>query len=171
MTTTPQRAARPSTTTKVAPAFGLVLVALVPVLLLARARDAAPAGGEPTTAEIWQALESAGSPAVVMQSGGRTDAAVTIWRSGPSQAQQSLVAIAPDPDMTSRYLATSAVYAWSSVARLLSMRGMLVAPLRTETSTDPLLWRVLQFERCQPITTAWVDAMKPKAMTMVQSRR
>ena len=54
-------------------------------------------------------------------------------------------------------LATSAVYAWHSAARTLAMRGMLVAPARSPGDPEPLLWRVLQFERCQPLTASWVD--------------
>jgi hypothetical protein len=134
----------------------IALVALVPVLA---SLPAVPARGlgEPGTAEGWAALEAAGTPSTIMTTGGRADAAATIWRSGPSVAQRSLAMIPPDPDATTKHLATSAVYAWSPIARRLSMRGMLVAPVHMAGMSDPLLWRVIQFERCQPLTSAWTD--------------
>jgi hypothetical protein len=131
------------------------LVLVVPVLAAGRAH--LPARDELGAVALWAALEAAGSPAVVMSTGGRADTATTIWRSGPSEPQQSLVTIPPDPDATSRYLATSAVYAWSESARTLAARGMLVAPVPTPDQPRPLLWRVLQFERCHVLTTDWVD--------------
>jgi hypothetical protein len=131
------------------------LVLVVPVLAAGRVH--LPAPEEYGAAALWAALEAAGSPAAVMSTGGRADTATTIWRSGPSDAQQSLATIPPDPDATSRYLATSAVYAWSESARTLAARGMLVAPVPAPDQPRPLLWRVLQFERCHVLTTGWVD--------------
>jgi hypothetical protein len=135
----------------------MALVALVPVLAALPAVVPERGPREPGTADVWAALEAAGRPSTIMTTGGRADAAVTIWRSGPTTAQRSLPMIPPDPDATSQHLATSAVYAWSPVARRLSMRGMLVAPIHTGDVPDPWLWRVLQFERCQPLTSAWTD--------------
>jgi hypothetical protein len=135
----------------------MALVALVPVLAALPAVVPKDDPREPGTADIWAALEAAGSPSTIMTTGGRADIAATIWRSGPTGAQRSLTTIPPDPDATSRYLATSAVYAWSPIARRLSMRGMLVAPIQMRGADGPLLWRVLQFERCEPLTSAWTD--------------
>jgi hypothetical protein len=45
------------------------------------------------------------------------------------------------------------------MARALSMRGMLVVPQHTGAGQpEPLLWRVLQFERCHALGTTWADA-------------
>ena len=135
----------------------IALVVLVPVLAAEQA-TLSPAGrGDPGTAAAWSALEAAGSPAAVMATGGRADTATTIWRSGPSDHQRSLALIQPDQDATSRYVATSAVFGWSGQARTLSMRGMLVAPLPPGGKAEPLLWRVLQFERCHALTSRWAD--------------
>lgn len=92
-----------------------------------------------------------------MTTGGRADTAATIWRSGPADGQRSLAVIPPDPDATGRYMAASAVYGWSGQARTLAMRGMLVAPLLLGDQEESLLWRVLQFERCHALTSAWAD--------------
>lgn len=133
------------------------LVALVPVLAVERAGTSAQAAEVPASLEVWSVLETAGSPAAVMTAGGRTDVATIIWRSGRAEAQRALVVIPPDPEVTSRYLATTAVYAWRDTARTLAMRGMLVAPVPMRDQPQPLLWRVLQFERCATLTPDWVD--------------
>ena len=135
----------------------IALVAIVPVLAVLQAVVPERGVREPGTADVWATLEAAGTPSTIMTTGGHADAAATIWRSGPSDAQRSLALIPPDPEATSQHLATSAVYAWSPMARRLSMRGMLVAPVHMAGVPDPLLWRVLQFERCQPLTSAWTD--------------
>jgi hypothetical protein len=135
----------------------IVLVALVPVLAATPAATAKRDLKDPGTADVWSALEAAGSPSTIMTTGGRADTAATIWRSGASDAQRSLAMIPADPDATSQHLATSAVYAWSPIARSLSMRGMLVAPVRAGDHPEPLLWRVLQFERCHALTSTWAE--------------
>ena len=144
--------------TKLAGRAGATLLALL-VPVLAAVPAALPVRGhrDPTTADVWAALAAAGSPSTVMTTGGRADTATTVWRSGPSAAQRALAVIPPDLEATSRHLATSAVYAWSGLARMLSMRGMLVAPVRMGDQPEPVLWRVLQFERCHALTATWAD--------------
>jgi hypothetical protein len=134
-----------------------LLVLLVPALAAAPAALPARGHSDPGAADVWAALEAAGSPSTVMTTGGRADTATIVWRSGPSDSQRSLAVIPPDLEATSRHLATSAVYAWGGLARMLSMRGMLVAPVRMGDQPEPLLWRVLQFERCHALTSTWTD--------------
>lgn len=136
----------------------IVLVALVPLLAASQGRLSAAGRTDPATADAWRALEEAGSPATIMTTGGRADTATAVWRAGGSAAQRSLAMIPPDPEATSRYLATSAVYGWSGQARTLAMRGMVVAPGPPPgESGDASLWRVLNFERCHALTPAWAD--------------
>jgi len=144
-------------TTVVGRLGAVALLVLVPALAVVRAGASPQPADAPASSEVWSALEAAGSPAAVMTAGGRTDVAAMLWRSGPSDAQRTLVVIPPDPDVTSRYLATTAVYAWRDSARTLAMRGMLVAPVPMRDRPQPLLWRVLQFERCTRLTPDWVD--------------
>jgi hypothetical protein len=134
-----------------------LLVLLVPALAAAPTVRPVREPGDPATADVWAALEAAGSPSTVMTTGGRADTATTVWRSGPSDVQRSLAVIPPDPEATSRHLATSAVYAWNGQARTLSMRGMLVAPVLMANQREPVLWRVLQFEPCHALTATWTD--------------
>jgi hypothetical protein len=135
----------------------IALVVLVPLLAAGQGTLSAAGRDDPGTIEAWSALDSAGSPAAIMTTGGRADTATTIWRGGTSDSQQALAVIPPHPDATSRFMATSAVYGWSGQARALSMRGMVVVPrLQGDRSTSPL-WRVLNFERCHALTSSWVD--------------
>lgn len=143
--------------TRLARAGAFLLVALVPVMAVAKSGMPIPLADEPATADAWQALETAGAPAAVMATGARVDTAVTVWRSGPSEAQQSLLMLAPDADAAAEYMATRAIYAWSGAARRLAMRGVLVAPVPDAGHAQPLLWRVLQFERCSPLSPKWID--------------
>lgn len=135
----------------------LALIVLVPVLAAGQGRLSAAGRTDPGTADAWSALEAAGSPAAILTTGGRADTATTIWRGGGSPAQRSLAMIPPDPEATSRHIATSAVYGWSGQARTLAMLGMVVAPGRRDAGGEPALWRVLNFERCHALTPAWVD--------------
>ena len=110
----------------------------------ARATLSAGAARIPGPRDVWSGARNApAAPAALMTTGGRADAATTIWRGGGRRARSARCAvIPPDPEATGRYLATSAVYGWSGQARTLSMRGMLVAPGLQETKNEPPLWRV-----------------------------
>lgn len=135
----------------------IALVALVP--LLAAGQGILPAEGreDPSTADAWSALESAGSPAAIMTTGGRADTATTVWRAGGSDSHRTLAVIPPNPEATSRHMSASAVYGWSGQARTLSMRGMVVVPGLQDDKRPSALWRVLNFERCHALTSAWTD--------------
>jgi hypothetical protein len=132
------------------------LVVLVPLLAVGQGTMSAAGREDPATADAWSALDGAGSPAAIMTTGGRADTATTIWRGGRS-GEQTLAVIPPNPDATSRYMATSAVYGWSGQARALSMRGMVVVPRLQEDKRTSPLWRVLNFERCHALTSSWSD--------------
>jgi hypothetical protein len=142
-------------TTTTARIGATALVALVPLLAAAQGTLSAEGRADPSTAETWSALESAGSPAAIMTTGGRADTATAIWRAGRADGQQALAMIPPDPEATSDYMATRAVYGWSGQARRLSMYGMVVAPRLEEDKRISALWRVLNFERCHALTSSW----------------